>query len=161
MATPKKKKKPRKRPGIKLHGGSGRKVSDMLLELIEPFRKYTPDDRALEHLIQMAILAWNLTRLPEDKDPEAEINEFARTITDGPIVSLKERAKRLLDITVSPDQDTPDQATFKQITRDLMARKKRLFPHAAHVIRSYKLKTTENDIHLSVMSFLNNRKQTS
>jgi hypothetical protein len=74
---------------------------------------------------------------------------------------LKERAKRLVGLSVSSLQDAADQATFKQITRDLMARKKRLSPNVTHVISSYKFKTTEDDIHLSVISVLDRSQQTS
>ena len=45
--------------------------------------------------------------------------------------------------------------------RDLMARKKRIFPHATHVISRYELQTTADDIHLFVWSLLNDPKKIS
>lgn len=49
-------------------------MSEVLLEFLAPYRHEAQDDAALERLIALAVVAWNVSLLPESEQEALSVN---------------------------------------------------------------------------------------
>lgn len=134
-------------------------MSAVLLEFIEPCRDEALDDAAVENLIALGIVAWNVALLPPDKREES-LNDFCAKLFRRNWKALLRRSGRWLRRLIgrrreaAPEVEPPEVAEFKQLTHELIGRKLRYYPHNRRFIMDYQLTITEDDVHLSVVSTL-------
>ncbi len=67
------------RGALKGAGGQEQKISQLLLEFIEPYREYASNDDELDKLICMGILAWNVALMPKEARA-AKVEEVAASL---------------------------------------------------------------------------------
>jgi hypothetical protein len=103
------------------------KMSEVLLDFIEPYRDYAPDTEAMHKLITTALVAWNAAFLPETEQEE----------------SLRKIGKTL------PADAVED---FYAIVREMIERKNKYFADHTRSILDYELTGTKGDYHISVIS---------
>jgi len=105
------------------------KMSEVLLEFIEPYDDQWQTEEQLRKLLVMAVLAWNAALLPVD-----------------------EREKMIQDIlkTMPPDIRSDGRAILDEMLR----RKFALFADNKRAIVDYQVTSTPDGPHLSVMSSL-------
>ncbi len=123
---------PRGLKGVSQHNAR-EKMSEVVLEFVEPYRQLAIDQHAFDRLIAIAILAWNAAFLDETD---------RRDLIDQAVE------------TAIPDDDEQARAGVRQIMNDLIERKKRHFAGCKRVILHYQLSETQDGFHLSVASTL-------
>lgn len=109
------------------------KMSDVLERFVEP---YEDDEMTLnqrQNLLGIAVVAWNLALLPEDKRRGA----------------LKEIIKGILS-----GEDPLFQQEAREIITEMVARKDQLFADNQRYIVSYQLQDLGTEYHLTVASTL-------
>lgn len=105
----------------------GIKMSEVLEEFVEPYRKFAETEEAYRKLLTTAIIAWNVTLFPE-----------------------KERLSRLDELVVTLPEDVREDG--RQIIEELMVRKERFFSQHRRIIIDFEVADTRGEWHLSVMS---------
>lgn len=134
-------------------------MSAVLLEFIEPYRDAVRDDAALENLIALGIVAWNVALLPPDKREES-LNDFCAKLFRRNWKALLRRSGRWLRRLIgrrgeaAPEVEPSEVAEFKQVAHELIERKLRYYPHNRRFIMDYRLTITADNVHLSVVSTL-------
>ena len=117
-------------PGTMIANPAGRsKMSEVLLDFIEPYREDAESEGDLRSLLTMGIGAWNTALLPK-AEQEDVIN---RVVAEGPI-------------------DREDN--FRRLANELIARKEKYFAHCRRFIFGYELTVTREGPHLTVLSTL-------
>lgn len=111
--------------------GSGRKMSEVLLQLIEPHLRHVRTRELLDQLVSTAVLAWNTSLLPEDK--RAEFLDEA-----GPLICGASDRKAVHE--------------FKSAMHELINRKLRFFSEDERVVVSYEFRTVNGKDKLVVAS---------
>ncbi len=106
------------------------KMSEVLLDFIEPYREFADTTEAMRRLITTALVAWNTALLPEAEQAE----------------SLKQMSKAI-------PADTVDD--FYAIVGDMIERKNRFFADYTRHILDYELTDTGDSYHVSVISTVN------
>ena len=105
------------------------KMSEVLWEFLAPYTPLAPDREAMEKLLAMAIVAWNVTLFPGG-----------------------ERAQRLRELsTTLPAEARTD---FLALIREMIARKERYFAQNTRYILNYELTEGRESYHLNVLSTL-------
>jgi hypothetical protein len=107
------------------------KMSEVVLDFIEPYVKYAKTDEAYKKLIVVAIFAWNAALLPERE---------RRT-------TVKKMVKKL-PLSRSEARD------MRGTVEELVERKSKHFAEYDRFILDYQLTETRNGFHLSVASTL-------
>ena len=107
------------------------KMSDVLEHFVAPYEHLADDLDAQERLYAVAVVAWNATLLPQNKQ-QAFINELATSLPD----------------------DDETQTDFRELVHLLMERKNRYFAANKRFIASFKLIAVGDGYHLSVASSL-------
>jgi hypothetical protein len=105
------------------------KMSEVLLDFIEPYKQFADTTEAMHRLISMALVAWNAALLPEAEQGD----------------SLKQISKAL-------PADTVDD--FYAIVGEMIERKNRFFSDYTRNILDYELTDTGDSYHISVISTL-------
>ncbi|SRR5579883_163044 len=72
------------------------KMSEVLLEFIEPYREYVDTKAAMKRLIGMAVMAWNTSLEPENEQEEM-VEEIVNEIVKDDDEELKKQAKQILE----------------------------------------------------------------
>lgn len=106
---------------------NGIKMSEVLEEFVEPYRKFAETKEAYRKLLTTAIIAWNVTLFPE-----------------------KDRSSRLEELVVTLPEDVRKDG--RQIIEELMVRKERFFSQHRRMIIDFEVADTGGEWHLSVMS---------
>jgi len=105
------------------------KMSEVLWEFLAPYTPLAPDREAMEKLLAMAIVAWNVPLFPGG-----------------------ERAQRLRELsTTLPAEARTD---FLALIREMIARKERYFAQNTRYILNYELTEGRESYHLNVLSTL-------
>jgi len=105
------------------------KMSEVLWEFLAPYMPLAPDREAMEKLLAMAIVAWNVTLFP-----------------------VEERAQRLRELsTTLPAEARTD---FLALIREMVVRKERYFAQNTRYILNYELTEGRESYHLNVLSTL-------
>ena len=110
--------------------GGEEKISEVLMEFIEPYIKSLKTDEEHKKLITLAIVAWNTALLPEEEQ--------------------QEMVDEALSKAVPPDTRTP----LKRIMNQLIERKKKYFSDNKRFILGYELSRSGESLSLSVASTL-------
>jgi len=110
------------------------KMSEILLDFVEPFAEGISDNDAFCRLLTLGVLAWNAALKPEPQ---------CQNIVDRVIA----RCMR--------GESTELQAAYKEIVRDLVLRKRSHFAQYRRPILQFHVEDTEDGFHLTVMSLLN------
>jgi hypothetical protein len=123
-------RKPRRTPAA-AHESPAIKMSQVLTKLIAPFAHLAPSDEEYEVLLNMAVVAWNLSLLAEEQRPPL-IDHFLAGGLPGADSNVTDLARELID--------------------QLIERKQALFPDMRRLIVSYQLTRTGEAYHLKVVS---------
>ena len=155
------KKRSRKKPKNRRYGqgdsdslirsrqGADQKMSEVLLDFIEPYRQFANTDEAMERLVVMGITAWNVSLLPEHKRDTMLTELAAAALSGGSLV--RRIASRVRTAIFGQSRDVAD---FKQIVYEMVERKLQHYAENRRFIANYKLSQTKDDIHLFVVSTL-------
>jgi hypothetical protein len=117
--------------GSTSESGSGRKMSEVLLEFIEPYLHYAQTGEILDRLVTTAVLAWNASLLPEEKRAEF-LDEAGRAV-------FAEDGRQAAD-------------DFRSAMCDLVKRKQRLFSKDERIVVNYEFRTEHGRDKLVVAS---------
>ncbi|MCT7973678.1 hypothetical protein [Laspinema olomoucense] len=109
------------------------KMSDVLQAFVEPYRNLTDDWSEQEKLFHLAVIAWNLSLMPENERP-ALIDEFMKVALEGNDPLVQQDAQEIID--------------------ELIARKQKLFDEHKRLIVDFELQYAGEQFHLSVASTL-------
>lgn len=149
-----------RRRGAVAAGGADQAMSAVILEFIEPYHDEDMEEGALENLVALAIVAWNVAILPTDKQ-EASLDDFCaklfRRTWLGRLIDVGRWLRKLIGrprAASSPEVESPEVTEFKRMARELMQRKQRYYPHNHRFILDYRLTMTEDGPHLTVVSTL-------
>jgi hypothetical protein len=135
------------------------KMSEVLLEFIEPYRHLARDDTALEKLIALGAVAWNVSLLPESERASA-LDQFATGLFRGKRFALLRRFGRMArnwmrrGRGVGADGESAEEADFKAMVYELIEQKLRRFAHNRRMIVSYQVNFTDGDVQVFVASTL-------
>ena len=109
-------------------------ISDAISEIIAPYRDVAQNYESFHKLVMVACAAWNATILP-----------------------AAEREKMLADMRkLMPDQESRED--FTEIVKELMKRKKMLYPNVNRMIVQFKVTDRRNDFHIAIASTMENKK---
>ncbi len=108
------------------------KMSDVLEAFVEPYLDFTTNLQEREKLFSIAVVAWNLTLMPEQTQ-KAGIDKIIQTL---------------------PRNDRQAQKDTREIIAELMERKQQFFANNHRYIVEFHLQTIGNRHHLSVASTL-------
>jgi hypothetical protein len=131
------------------------KISDAIWEICQPF--FPPDrnlkKHELEKLVVLAIIAWNITNLPADKQAE----ELMKVIEKIP--NMKEeletdiiKMEKLGEFL--PEEELSIGSMTLQILSEMIKRKKELYPNENSMIEDFTVKESPNGYGLHVSAFL-------
>ena len=109
-------------------------MSDAISQLIEPFRDDAPDYKSFHTLVTFACVAWNASVLPPD-----ERDEMLNKIITG--VSRRKK----------------NRSEINEFIKELMDRKRKLFPHVSRMIVEYKVTDLGDDFHIAIASTMGKR----
>jgi len=113
---------------------SGRtKMSEVLRDFVKPYRQFANTEEAYRKLLTLAVMAWNVSSLPEDK----QMDIIDRTFEEA----MPEATKEL-------------KTDSKEILNTLIARKKAYFSQYTRTIIHFELTDTGGGYRLSVASTL-------
>lgn len=107
------------------------KISMVFLDFIEPFKQFVTSDAGMEKLIVIGIAAWNATLLSDDKRQEL----IALVMKD-----------------VSKPEQSQARADTDSMLKTLMKRKQEQFAADHRFIVNYRLDSTRDNYHLSMVS---------
>jgi hypothetical protein len=135
------------------------KMSGVVLEFLEPYRKFARDEAALEKLVALGVVAWNIALLPAD-EREAAVEKFAvaafglgRRTWLGRLRdwfgSRGGNANSASDLVV-----THEHRDFKATIREMIERKLGVYPDNHRFIVDYRLTCDDEDVQLFVLSTL-------
>ena len=149
-----------KRSHASAHSASveDRKMSEVLLKFIEPFRNVAHNDSELEKLIGLGVVAWNVSLLPEDQREES-LDELARDLFTGRRL-LPIRVKNWLLNIISSKRSSGGKAQlplvgdFKEIVYEMIEYKLERFRQNRRFIVSYHVEAREDEVQLFVASTL-------
>jgi len=109
-------------------------MSEVLTDFIEPYLEFTDTEEAYRKLLTLAIVAWNTSLLPEEKQQD---------MIDETLEAMPETAEEV-------------KTGLREIVNLLMARKKVYFSEYRRMILGYELTDTGKGYYLSVASTLEN-----
>lgn len=129
--------------------GTDQKMSAVLLDFIEPYKKFANTDEAIERLVVTGITAWNVSMLPEHERDEA-LTKLATAALNGGSPVRRLVAK----IRTAILGESRDVADFKWVVNELVERKLQHYAENRRFILDYELSPSEDEIHLFVVSTL-------
>ncbi|MBW4557918.1 MAG: hypothetical protein KME59_18680 [Trichormus sp. ATA11-4-KO1] len=109
------------------------KMSEVLEEFVEPYIDSVDSIEAHRNLLQLAILAWNTSLLPQAEQRKIVDSALTKNLFGGDIQMQKE---------------------IKQLVNKMIERKQNYFPQIKRFITDFTLKGTGKRVHLSVASTL-------
>lgn len=109
------------------------KMSDVLQAFVEPYLYFIDDWSEQEKLFHLAVIAWNLSLMPENERP-AMIDGFMKVALKGNDPLLQQDARKIID--------------------ELIARKQELFDEHKRFIFDLDLQDAGEKFHISVASTL-------
>ena len=130
--------------------GVDQKISEILLDFIEPYRQFANTDKALERLVAIGITAWNVSLFPEEQREEKLSQIAAVVVVDGQSL-IRRLVLKIRVLVFGQSQEVDD---FKQIVYELVDRKLQHYAAIRRFIVHYEFTQTDDDIHLLVMSTL-------
>lgn len=110
-----------------IRGPTGVKMSEVLLDFIEPYKHVAETEEAMHKLVTTALVAWNTALMPTEEQEE-HLEKFAQAL---------------------PDEVVED---FYAIVKEMIERKNGYFAEYTRHILDYELTDMGDDYHLSVIS---------
>ena len=129
--------------------GFDQKMSQVLLDFVEPYKQFAETPEAIEKLVVIGIAAWNASMLPEQQR-DSTVANLAMSIVKGNSLVRRVTSK----IRTAILGESRDVAEFKQLVYELIERKLQYYPEIKRLIVSYELSPREDDIHLIIVSTL-------
>ena len=117
--------------GIVMNPKGEAKMSEVLQAFVEPHLSFAVNKEQRQKLFAIAILAWNLALLPEERQQQA----MEEAITQ-----------------MSLGKDRQAQQDVREILEELTERKRKVFPNNRRHIIDFDIRETRDDFHLSVIS---------
>ena len=111
-----------------------RKMSEVLLEYIQPFLEDTETYQERSKLVDVAVMAWNLSLISEEKRQEF----VTQVVTE----------------LFSEPEEIEVQKEFKRLVNKSIKRKLKFFAEEERFVKDFKLTENAGDLHLSVASSL-------
>jgi predicted CopG family antitoxin len=106
-------------------------MSDVIAQLIEPYKEDAPDYQSFRTLVTFACTAWNASILPPEERDE---------MLDKMLEALPSQKKKRSEIV--------------GFIAELMNRKKQLFPHITRMIVEFKVTDLGQEFHIAIASTL-------
>ena len=107
------------------------KMSAVLTDFVEPYVQYAETEEELRKLLTLAVMAWNASFLPEDKQ-----QDMIESVLDAGI----------------PEGEDELKAGLKQIMNTMIARKKAHFSEYTRDIIDFEVQDLGEDYHITVAS---------
>jgi hypothetical protein len=132
-------------------------MSEVLLEFLAPYRHETQDDAALEKLIALAVVAWNVSLLPES-ERDGALHRLVPELSGRKRFVLLKRSGGVVRNRggghggVQTATESAEVTEQKAIVRQMIERKLQSFPHNQRMIVGYQVHLSEKDIELVVES---------
>jgi transposase len=134
-----------------------RKMSEVLLEFIKPYRELAQSDADLQKLIGLGIVAWNVSLLPIT-EREGALNDLVTDLfrSKSPIKRLSRLIRKWLGVEEKADKKaaSAEITEFKQIVYEMVEHKLRRFARNRRFIVSYHMEIEDDDMQLFVASTL-------
>jgi hypothetical protein len=131
------------------------RMSEVLLEFIKPYRALAYDDAALEKLIGLGVVAWNVALLPSSEREDA-LNDLATNLfrRETPVRKLSNSLRRWLGAggKAETKKEAAEVREFKEIVYEMVEHKLRRFARNRRFIMSYHTEIKGDDIRLFVAS---------
>jgi len=133
------------------------KISDRLMELVEPYWEETPTENARKNVMAVGAVAWNIAVVPEDKRAELTFSmlgklvpEFERVMSRQPDMITKSDIDNALRAI---DRESAEAAqVFLGLVLTLVERKLLLFPNDGRLIIDHFYTGTGKNTTLQVVS---------
>jgi hypothetical protein len=109
------------------------KMSEVIGAFVEPYLDFTEDWSEQEKLFHLAVIAWNLSLMPENERP-ALLDEFMKVALKGNDPLVQQDAREIID--------------------EFIARKQQFFDKYKRFIVDFELEDAGNEFHISVASTL-------
>ena len=109
------------------------KMSEVLRDFVEPYSQFASSEENYRKLLTLAVIAWNVSSLPEDKQMDIIDRTFEGAM---------------------PEADEELTTVFKEILSTLIVRKNAYFSDCKRTIIHFELTDTGRDYRLSVASTL-------
>ena len=129
--------------------GFDQKMSEVLLDLVELYKRFAETPEAIEKLVVVGIAAWNASMLPEQQR-DSTVANLAMAVVNGNSFVRRVTSK----IRTAILGESRDVTEFKQIVHELIERKLQHYPKIKRIIVSYEISPREDDIYLTVVSTL-------
>jgi hypothetical protein len=147
-----------RRASALLFPAEAQKMSEVLLDFIEPYRDLTDSDAAFERLISVGALAWNMALLPEI-EREQSLDNLAESFFGGKWRVVTRLPKWLMKPFGSNHDDEGESEPaelreFKEIMRAMIERKNRHFGRNRRFILNFHMNPVGDDVQLVVLSTL-------
>ncbi len=167
MPRSKHRKKPARSRSSRQFAGSGhfnlsiddQKMSEVILEFIKPYRNLAPDDAALEKLIGLGVVAWNISLLPNSERENALdqlVTDLFRRRTPRIIKKLSNLIGQWIGVgqRAKGEAERAEVKEFKQIVFEMVEHKHRRFARNRRFIISYYVEIEGEDVQIFVASTL-------
>jgi hypothetical protein len=118
---------------IVMEPSGAEKMSEVLEDFVEPYMDSVDSIEAHRNLLQLAVLAWNTSLLPQAEQRKTVDSTLTKNLFGEDIQMEKE---------------------IKQIVYEMIERKQNYFPQIKRFIADFTLKGTGKRVHLSVASTL-------
>jgi hypothetical protein len=130
-----------------------RKMSQVLLDFIAPYKEHVQDDAAMERLIAIGVMAWNTALLPE-QEREKVIDETARKILSPGRLNPKYWLRKIAGKNLAEALRTQEEIDFIGAVNELIEWKIQKYDKNKRFIVSFQVDFSSKDLHLSVISTL-------
>ena len=109
------------------------KMSAVILALTDSYiKKFWGDELRVRGIINIAIMAWNMTFLSKEEQAEFE--------------------KQLIEEVMPKDSDAQDISSMLRVLEEFQKKQKSLFPHVRNAILAHDLRLDRENIHLDISS---------
>lgn len=142
-------KKLKKQTQEKLKKYNNVKLSAAIIDICKPFDYDDLTLDAHERLISIAMVAWNIGRLENEKRIEA-MQELLESMADKEQNFISDIEKFMSSPESFESEDLPDSVIELQILCDMIRRKDALYPNDDRIAIDFKIKETAMGRHLSV-----------
>lgn len=132
-------------------------MSEVLLEFLAPYRHETQDDTALEKLIALAVVAWNVSLLPES-ERDGALHRLVPELSGRKRFVLLKRSGGVVRNQgggpggVQTATESAEATEQKALVRQMIERKLQSFAQNKRMIVGYQVHLSETDIELVVES---------
>jgi Trm5-related predicted tRNA methylase len=132
-------------------------MSEVILEFIQPYRALAYDDAALEKLIGLGVVAWNVALLPSNQREDA-LDDLATDLfrRETSITKLSNSIRKWIGVgrRAETKKEAAEVRDFKEIIYEMVEHKLRRFARNRRFIVSYHTEIKGDDVRVFVASTL-------